>query len=488
MNYFKLLIVFIILLFNFCGFSQDPKVLEEPGILKKFKVIDHIYKIKELKPDNRNYKLSPDSLKVSWFSQGSSQSYSDTTFYKFKFLDDDTKKLFDTVFMYDQRNGHDYVVTYQYNNAFKRTRIDFYKKTGNFLNYYGSEIYKYDDQNTAIKYECNLPNYVDQDSMRYVYDDQNRIIEHYDYEYTWQNQWILRRQLDSIDYNSSNEVNGYVEQGEFSRTKYIELKWKEYNPNYMFYQLDPEIDFDYVHLNSNENYFNYRDPESIFLSGPTDFVQFTSDGIGHPYNINKIKKTIFNSGSLEQITDYIYLSGDSNRDSLHIDLSNDLINQVDKYYNGQFQSRRTFRYNDDDLLIKDSISSGWIFDLTYEIDSEMNLLLYEIDLHKSGVQDDRTKYEFYTLGTLSHNEIEEKAKTVKIYPNPVNDLISVDLIENNFGLNVPWCLYDLSGKEVMQGEAEYSSFVINVDLLASGIYYFKLYNSGSTIISKFIKL
>lgn len=485
MKYFKYLISLNFLLICFVGFCQNPNEPEQPGILKKFKVIDQINKINKLASDDRNFKLTPDSLKVSWFSQGSSQSYSDTTFYRFNFLDDETKKLFDTVVMYDQRDGHDYLVTYQYNSAFKRTRIDFYRKSGSSLSYYGSEIYKYDDHNTAVKYECNLPNYVDQDSMRYVYDSQNRIVEHYDYEYNWQNQWILKRHVDSITYDNTNVINGYVEQFENGRYKYSDLVWRNYNANTLFYALDPEIDFDYVHINSKNNYFKYRNPETIVLSELSQYVLHRSEGLGLPYSLNGKRKTITNFEYITQYTDYISMSGNSSRDSLQLDINNGLIHKADNFYNGQFQSSRIFKYNDQNLLIKDSISTGWVFDMTYELDSELNLLLYEIDLHKNGVQDDRTKYEFYTLGTLGFKKVEENIIPFKIYPNPAHNLIKVSLAGSN---DLNWRIIEIGGKEMLKGKKEQDSFEINLNLLNSGIYFIHLNNSEKCFISKFTKL
>lgn len=436
---------------------------------------------------SRGYKLDPDSLKVSWFSQGVPLSYSDTTYYRFRFTNKDGIKLFDTVFMYSQRNDKDYLLTYQYNNAKKRTKIEFFQKENNQWSFYGSETYGYDSHNNEVKYSCSVPQYVFQDSVANFYNSTGNIIERIEYKYNFQNIWEITRHLDSIQYDSENKIISYVERFEDNPYyKYSDIKWSFYNPDYIFYKLDPKIDFDYVHINSYENYFNYRDPNKSYLSSPTDFNRFVKNTMNSDYRLDRIKKTTFNDNKIIQTTKNIYSSGHINLDSLDI-LTNQYgsITLINNYRNGEYSDSRSFTFDEDNIVVQDSSSNGQVFDMTYLIDDHDILHMYEIDLHKYGVQDDKTKYEFYYSDILQYKPVPEKQK-IRIFPNPAIDQIFIDA-SGSIAVS-DWSISDISSRSVMSGKINNANEVINLRSISPGIYFLRIGNGSYLQTIKILKM
>ena len=70
--------------------------------------------------------------------------------------------------------------------------------------------------------------------------------------------------------------------------------------------------------------------------------------------------------------------------------------------------------------------------------------------------------------------IEDLSFSHEIYPNPVQDLLHINLLNSN---PVEFVLYDMLGSQVYK-EVFVSSSDINVSSFESGIYFYKLNEKG----------
>ena len=82
----------------------------------------------------------------------------------------------------------------------------------------------------------------------------------------------------------------------------------------------------------------------------------------------------------------------------------------------------------------------------------------------------------------STNDIE--AKLFKIYPNPANDFINIETLNNE---TVGVKIYDITGKYTYEKAGVHSGERIDIQFLRKGMYVVEVTNNQSTSISKFIK-
>ncbi len=83
------------------------------------------------------------------------------------------------------------------------------------------------------------------------------------------------------------------------------------------------------------------------------------------------------------------------------------------------------------------------------------------------------------LGISNNNILSEK---VKIYPNPVNDIIRINS-ENNYSI----VLRDINGRELIKRNNFSKDDLINVSSLENGIYLIEIFNNSERYIQKIIK-
>ena len=70
-----------------------------------------------------------------------------------------------------------------------------------------------------------------------------------------------------------------------------------------------------------------------------------------------------------------------------------------------------------------------------------------------------------------------------VYPIPANDVLNIEGLSPNTTLSI----YSITGKELRQIEAAYSTNSINISDMEKGVYFLKISVQGDTEIHKFIK-
>lgn len=79
---------------------------------------------------------------------------------------------------------------------------------------------------------------------------------------------------------------------------------------------------------------------------------------------------------------------------------------------------------------------------------------------------------------LGIGTIESNAKSIKLYPNPFAETLTIQVEENN--INSIFRIYDVMGKEVMQRDITQTVTLMDVNL-APGIYFYKVINNSKVI-------
>ncbi|MFK8104166.1 MAG: T9SS type A sorting domain-containing protein [Saprospiraceae bacterium] len=96
--------------------------------------------------------------------------------------------------------------------------------------------------------------------------------------------------------------------------------------------------------------------------------------------------------------------------------------------------------------------------------------------------------EDYLLYTWTKDLPEEQLKTVKVFPNPTQQQIVIDIQDLSVQHNLRIELYDILGKTVLQTTFELRQ-AISLESLTSGTYYFKIYQDRKLVgVGKVIKL
>ena len=83
-----------------------------------------------------------------------------------------------------------------------------------------------------------------------------------------------------------------------------------------------------------------------------------------------------------------------------------------------------------------------------------------------------------------------KALSIRVYPNPVSDYLTVRLNLNLTG-EVPYQILSSEGKVFIQGTIknlnQYGTGSLNVSSLTEGLYFLKLTLGEEAVVSKFVK-
>jgi len=85
-------------------------------------------------------------------------------------------------------------------------------------------------------------------------------------------------------------------------------------------------------------------------------------------------------------------------------------------------------------------------------------------------------------GSVGIQEIEKEESIVSVYPNPTREQLQITNYELRNGME-DYTIYNLVGQKILQGKLQNETSIINIESLASGIYYLRI--AEKTI--KFIK-
>ncbi len=91
--------------------------------------------------------------------------------------------------------------------------------------------------------------------------------------------------------------------------------------------------------------------------------------------------------------------------------------------------------------------------------------------------------DFFNFSTLT---IDEKSNQLKIYPNPVVDVLQVSIPSQFNDKNMMYSIFDMNGKIIKKGNIE-KEVSIAVDQLAAGTYILEIKNNNTTLKQSFIK-
>lgn len=84
-------------------------------------------------------------------------------------------------------------------------------------------------------------------------------------------------------------------------------------------------------------------------------------------------------------------------------------------------------------------------------------------------------------GTIVSNEEPTHWQSVKLYPNPVRDILVIEGLEDITG---KWILSDLYGRTILSGPVHHSSLQIQVNHLSDSFYFIKIQSVNGQFISK----
>lgn len=89
----------------------------------------------------------------------------------------------------------------------------------------------------------------------------------------------------------------------------------------------------------------------------------------------------------------------------------------------------------------------------------------------------------YTIGGvncfLGEEELEETLDYI-VYPNPVNDILNVNMTGNNTAIKI----YDIVGKEVASMDLVNGNNQLNIESLKSGVYFYSIMKNGELVETK----
>ncbi len=96
----------------------------------------------------------------------------------------------------------------------------------------------------------------------------------------------------------------------------------------------------------------------------------------------------------------------------------------------------------------------------------------------------RSAYKANLSGDILSAIANKDLSTLKIYPNPASDMITVSLPEQFIEFSIVF--YDNNGKKIYETSIDKNDATIDISHLKAGIYYLKISNNSRTIIKKLI--
>jgi hypothetical protein len=74
-------------------------------------------------------------------------------------------------------------------------------------------------------------------------------------------------------------------------------------------------------------------------------------------------------------------------------------------------------------------------------------------------------------GSSPVNEV-EKSSQINLYPNPANNFLSINNLQNKIGEN--YAIYNNQGKLIEEGKITENSLIVETDKYTSGLYYISI--------------
>ena len=120
---------------------------------------------------------------------------------------------------------------------------------------------------------------------------------------------------------------------------------------------------------------------------------------------------------------------------------------------------------------------------TYRVDSSCNVTLSNVTVSGPDPYPNPLNCNLAPYGV----PVVAKALTATVYPNPVMGLLYIDINGSN---DFDYSIYDMYGREVLNGNSPANNATINTNMLKEGVYVLKItgYNSLQTTMVKFTKL
>ena len=122
---------------------------------------------------------------------------------------------------------------------------------------------------------------------------------------------------------------------------------------------------------------------------------------------------------------------------------------------------------------------------THEINLESGVYTLRLRVAQAGFNLNWLEF-LYSDSNLNSAAFEERNPYVSVYPNPVNNSLTLKTAPNNQINSIE--LYDISGRVILtKNEINTSSKKLNLEGLTSGSYFVKIATTKGTITKKIIK-
>ena len=92
---------------------------------------------------------------------------------------------------------------------------------------------------------------------------------------------------------------------------------------------------------------------------------------------------------------------------------------------------------------------------------------------------------YYEQSTLSTSIYENSNSTISVFPNPASDQISIEA--NEYLMGSEFAIYNSFGKSVRKGSITSKETIVNLNDLATGIYYLIISDHYSIETIKLVK-
>jgi hypothetical protein len=93
----------------------------------------------------------------------------------------------------------------------------------------------------------------------------------------------------------------------------------------------------------------------------------------------------------------------------------------------------------------------------------------------------------YGLGIHENQQTNSFKNSLKIYPDPATEKITIEKSEPGSNMKGAITIYGMTGQELIKQQVQGLMVEINVSSLPTGIYFIKLMNGDKTLLGKFLK-
>lgn len=131
----------------------------------------------------------------------------------------------------------------------------------------------------------------------------------------------------------------------------------------------------------------------------------------------------------------------------------------------------------------DPFEDSELFFITNKNNERLRVNINHVDIVPSSSTGSYTRFSFTVSSTLSvESELVQDA--IKLYPNPVSDVLNMDF--NNFNPKQVE-VYNLAGQQILVNEINSNTKYINLSTLSQGIYMLKIISENTVVTKKLIK-